>query len=165
MDIGEQFCKNIDYQENLKQKKISFNKQVNNKKSADANYLVKTFLTWFIGGIISLMPTFTNIYVSLKADDKDMIYILKEFFSNKDLFLVITTLSISAFFEVTFNGKAGIGKNIIISIESLLAIISMHLFSLLQYEVLFSNIYYFSAGILSICIVASVFGYYIISRD
>lgn len=130
-------------------------------KKIDVDYLTKTFLIWLVGGVVSLMPVFTYIWVNQESDS--VVEVWLEFFSNKDLFLVITTLTISVLFELMFCEKMGKFHFVLIAIEVILAVFSIHIFSILQYDKDFPYIQWLGVSILSLCIINSIFGYFIVS--
>ncbi len=71
-----------------------------NSKGIEDN-IIKGFAIWTVGGFVSIFPLF--LYSFLKSTSaQNFSSILRDFFSNKDLFLVLSTLLVSAVMEVAF---------------------------------------------------------------
>lgn len=85
-----------------------------------------------------------------------------KYFANKDLFLVITTLTVSTLLELIFNGKNSITKYVVVSLEVILIVFSMHIFSLLQYTIDIPYKSHMGASLLTACIVICIVGYFIV---
>lgn len=127
----------------------------------DIEQLGKYFLTWIVGCTVSLFPTFMLLLINSDGGKS----IVKDFFSNENLFLVTTTLTISVMLEMIFAKENNLYKYIVISIGIILIVFSIYMFSMLQYEtdVVNLKIHIFGVSVFMSCIVDSVFGYYIIS--
>lgn len=138
----------------------------------DTENLVKIILAWLVGGIISLMPIFTHIlsqemknsYLTNPPTEIELGRVVEKFFATEDLFLVITTLTVGALFELIFNGKNGIPKYVVVSLEMILVVCSVHIFSMLQSNVHLPKEAYLGAGLMAICLANSVIGYFIACR-
>ncbi len=130
------------------------------KKNIDGEYLVRVSLTWLVGAIVSLIPMIFDIYINSKS----ICDFVKGFFSNKDLFLVVTTLTISVVLEMAFVVPKSNAKNLVISIAIILIVISIYLCSLLQTDVDVPYITIIGMGITALCILDSIGGYYISSK-
>ena len=154
---GNYYTKVAENEKAVRTKKMD-DQQKANVKSLDADNLIKIILAWFVGGIISLMPTFTYIITQTETNED----ILEQFFANKDLFLVITTLTVSTLLELIFNGKNSITKYVVVSLEVILIVFSMHIFSLLQYTIDIPYKSHMGASLLTTCIVICIVGYFIV---
>lgn len=102
----------------------------------------------------------TNIYVQQNKTSN----FAKELFSNKDLFLVITTLMVSALLELIFNDKNGIPKYYVVAIGMTIMVFSIHICSLIQSGTNIPNIELIGVGLFLLCVILSSFGYIICSR-
>lgn len=127
----------------------------------DKVQLIKYLLVWIAGAIISLLPTFMYLYVN-KYPIVSLSQIIIYFFKEPDVFLVITTLTISTLFEIVFSNKDSVAKYIVVSISIVLIIFSFYIFALLKHDqpVPFAEF----TGILltGICIIVCSLGYSII---
>lgn len=160
MGFYNKFLREIDEKETKTDTKVELieNKELGN----DNNNVFKITCSWLVGGIISLMPTFTFILSNYSKFEKK---VLTEFFSNKDLFLVITTLTVSALFEYVFsNASYNIIKYLIISLGILLTVLNMHIFTILQYGHTIPYLPVIGEILLCICIIVSIVGYYAICK-
>ncbi len=139
------------------------NPTINNNKGEyiDTNNLAKITLSWLMGGIVSLMPTF--IYIWSDPRWRELTKILQQFFSNKDLFLVITTLTAGAMFEVFCSHKKGIAVYISVTIGVILMVFSLLIFSLLLFNSKVSarleELPYIGVILLGVCFVYSIISY------
>ena len=117
-----------------------------------------------MGGVISLMPTFIYIWSdpSWRAQSK----ILEQFFSNKDLFLVITTLTVGAMFEVFCSRKKGIVVYSSVAIGVILMVFSLLVFSLLLFRDHIGDtlheLPYIGGVLLGLCFIYSILGYILV---
>ncbi len=148
MNFLSEFYKSIDDMEKASENKIS-------NKKVDYSYLLKGLLMWLVGGVVSLMPTVTDIYIHMESKNN----FLKEFFSNKDLFLVITTLTISVLLELIFSENSNYLNYIVTSIGIVLTVFSIYIYSLLQSKINIPSISYIGIIVLICCIIASLIGY------
>ena len=131
--------------------------------SRDTENLIKIILTWAVGGIISLIPTFTYIYHGY-SDISKMENVVKDFFANKDLFLVVTTLTASAMLEFIFSDSDSHFKYFSIAFGIILMVFSIHIFTFLQYEETIPLLSYIGEFIFGFCVINSICGYYIICK-
>lgn len=161
MSFLADFYKSIDNKENLKDDKkvIDYGHNVVSDHK-DTENLIKMVLSWIVGGILSLMPTFTFIYHD--SDITNMEIVFKNFFANKDLFLVVTTLTATAMFEFIFNDSHSRIRYVTISLGIILMVLSIHIFTLLQYGKTMPLLAYIGVFLLGACIINSIVGYYIV---
>lgn len=163
MDFWNGFYNDVAKKERMKRKVVS--SHCNNSRleegKIDIEQLGKYFLTWLVGCTVSLFPTFM-LLLSNSDEGKGMII---DFFSNENLFLVTTTLTISVMLEMIFSKESNLWKYGVISIGIILIVVSIYMFSMLQYETEIVNlkIHIFGLSVFMLCIVDSVFGYYLIS--
>lgn len=161
--LGSYFTK-ISKKENAIEYKNVTNEEITIKrKKIDIEQLWKFILTWLLGGSVSLLPTF--MYLWIKPSEGNL---LINFFSNKDLFLVITTLTISVILEMFFDSKTRVLKYIITSIGLFLIIFSIYMFTILQFEIGFrqtNHVFRIGLGVLAACIIISSMGYIMISCE
>ncbi len=160
MHFWTEFHKNIKKCETTKKRypKSPLENNKNKKDKINIDQLSKLLLTWMVAGIVSLFPTFMQILIS--EEEK---HVIVAFFSNKDLFLVITTLTISVMFETIFDNRSTIVKNVVVSMGILLVVISVHIFTLLQTKTEYDYFYVIGVLISSLCILNSLWGYVVIS--
>lgn len=135
---------------------------VSKKEYIDIDNLVKIILSWLIGGIVSLLPTYIYIWSNSQLwETQSEIWGL--FFSNKDLFLVITTLTAGAMFEIFCSNKKGIAVYSFGAIGVILMVASLLIFSLLLFKDSISSslkgLQYIGAVLMGICFVYSIGGY------
>ncbi len=135
---------------------------VSKKEYIDMDNLVKIILSWLIGGIVSLMPTYIYIW-SDSSLWKTQSEIWERFFANKDLFLVVTTLTAGAMFEIFCSNKKGIAVYSSGAIGVILMVASLLIFSLLLFQGDECNslkgLQYIGATLMGICFVYSIAGY------
>jgi len=135
---------------------------VSKKEYIDIDNLVKIILSWLIGGIVSLMPTYIYIWSdSSQWNTQSELWGL--FFTNKDLFLVVTTLTVGAMFEIFCSNKKGIAVYSSGAIGVILMVASLLIFSLLLFQGNECNslrgLQYIGATLMGICFVYSIAGY------
>lgn len=135
---------------------------VSKKEYIDIDNLVKIILSWLIGGIVSLLPMYIYIWSNSQLwETQSEIWGL--FFSNKDLFLVITTLTAGAMFEIFCSNKKGIAVYSFGAIGVILMVASLLIFSLLLFKDSISSslkgLQYIGAVLMGICFVYSIGGY------
>ena len=165
MGFLSDFYANIDKEEtSLKNNNYSINKGIlnNNINNDNSEGLIKILLSWIVGGAISLLPTFTFLYKD--SDINNISVMLSQFVSNKDLFLVITTLTTSAMFEVVFSNSNSRVRYFIISFGILLMLSSIHIFTFLQYGNTMPLLPYIGTTLFALCILNSIVGYYIVCK-
>lgn len=104
-------------------------------------------------GIISLIPTFTYIYHGY-SDISKMENVVKDFFANKDLFLVVTTLTASAMLEFIFSDSDSHFKYFSIAFGIILMVFSIHIFTFLQYEETIPLLSYIGEFIFGFCVIS-----------
>lgn len=129
-------------------------------KGINIDKLSKLLLTWIVGGTVSLFPTFMQLLIS--EGKKNLI---TEFFSNKDLFLVITTLTITAMFETIFDNRGRVAKYIIVSMGIILVVISVYIFTLIQLKIDYNYFYIIGLILFLLCISISMWGYIFVSKE
>lgn len=139
---------------------IAYN--VSKKEYIDIDNLAKIILSWLIGGLVSLMPTYIYIW-SEPSLWKTPSEIWKLFFTNKDLFLVITTLTAGAMFEIFCSNKKGVAVYSSGAIGVILMVASLLIFSILLFQGDVSSslkgLHYIGATLMGICFVYSIAGY------
>lgn len=161
MGVLDDFFNRINNQERKKAKFFYKHlKSDKEKQKTDIDYLFKVLLTWYVGGIISLMPTISNIYIQ----SKDISSFMTALFSNKDLFLVITTLIVSALLELIFSDNNGISKYFVVASGIIMTVFSMHVCSLIQSQTQVPYIERIGEALFVLCVIISSFGYIICSR-
>lgn len=135
--------------------------QDSKKSYIDIDNLVKIIFSWLMGGAVSLMPTF--IYIWSNPLWREQSKILEQFFSNKDLFLVITTLTAGTMFEVFCSHKKGFVVPIFVTIGIMLMVFSLLIFSLLLFQNNISNrlheLPYIGVILLGVCFLYSIVSY------
>lgn len=140
------------YLSNVAQKEIQKNKN-NNKDGVeeierikkerdrlkpDQGYIYKVVLTWIVGAVISLLPTIAKAYMDSWAGEKsqEKVFCVKKFietiFTASDLFLVISTLTISMLLETMFDNKKSNGGYVVVSISIILVVFSIYVCSFIQ---------------------------------
>lgn len=149
----------------IKKRKPTNTQSIAKRKYVDLESLVKIIMAWLVGGIISLMPIFTHILSELWSKNRDTFSIEKAvatFFATEDLFLVITTLTVGALFEIIFNSKNNVCKYIVTGIEIVLVVCSIHVFSMLQSNVHLPKEEYIGVVLMALCLFTSVIGYFLV---
>ena len=165
MDLLAYYLKETNDQERKRLKKVRSKKNRRVTKINTTNF-ARVILVWAVGGVVSLIPSV--LYMFCKEDISSISQLQTlffELFSNKDSFLVFTTLTITAFLELAFAEENRNLKYIISCLEIVMIIMCCSITILLQFGIDIPASSYIGLFMFFLCIVLSLGGYYLVCKE